>query len=253
MNHSSSRHARPFALASSARSWAARLLVGASLVGAVACSGSEEEPVMPAEDTSVTFVGKLSTSSAAVAVVTGTKVDASGASEAAVYLCDGVKTSTWYFGAVKAGVIDAQNSDGKTFHGTVAGEAIAGQIETPDQGAVDVSVSRATGVAGLYLVKHAGSKADGFSSENAHLEGEFASDANGMTATGTLTPSSGAPIAFSGKVQTFGDSEGAASWIVQADGSVHGSVSNTAGGGNCSVWKKIASLVNGVYCGYIGL
>jgi hypothetical protein len=197
------------------------------------CSSSEPQP------SSTIFVGALS-SQASVAVVEG----ADGT--ALVYVCDGVQDSAWFFGTRSGDTISAESDDGGTVHATLAGSQISGEIERPGQAAMAFTAPRASGVAGIYLVEQTATHAQGFSATGGALD----ADIIGMTLAGTVQPDDGGQLALTGTVKSFGEASGVATWIVQADGRVSGKVTNTAGGGNCSIWSKIKQVMSGVDCSF---
>ena len=212
----------------------ALLLAALTIVG---CSSGESEPTP-----STVFVGALSSSStASIAVVAG-----NASNETLVYLCDGVQTSEWFIGTSSGNAITAQSEDGGTLQATRSGNQITGSLQLPGQAAVQFSASLATGVAGIYLVEQSATHAQGFSADG----GELDADITGTSLAGTVHERDGAPLALTGNVKSFGEPTGVATWIVQADGSVSGKVTNTAGGGNCSIWSKMKQVMFGVDCSF---
>jgi hypothetical protein len=210
-------------------------LVLATLATTVIGCGASSEPE---PGPSTIFIGQMATTS--IAVVEG----ADGT--ALVYLCDGVQSSAWFFGKLEGNALTATSEDGGTVQATLAGNQITGQVQLPGQAAATFSASRATGVAGIYLVEQSPTQAHGFSA----VGGELDADLTGTAVSGTVRPADGDAIALSGNVKSFGEASGVATWIVQADGSVSGKVTNTAGGGNCSIWSKMKQVMFGVDCSF---
>jgi hypothetical protein len=169
---------------------------------------------------------------------------------AAVYVCDGTGTRIWFFGTITDNVIRAESEAGGVVQATVAGTEVTGTVDIPGMGTVELTATLATGVAGLYLVQESETHAEGFSATGGEIVADLGAGPGGPTVSGTVTPPGGAPIALSGTVQVFGEGT-VATWIVQADGAVTGSVTGTTGAGNCSVWKKIRSLMLGVDCTFL--
>jgi hypothetical protein len=225
---------------------------------AAACSSTESDtpatttPV--AETAPLVYVSTLPEMGAALAIATGTTKAADGTAEAMAYVCDGVSISTWFFGTEKGGVIDATSADGSSFQGTVSGASVTGNVTLSMRASIDFTAPKATGVAGIYLIEHIDARREGYSGERAHLVAEVtSSDALGDRLSGTVTPVDGAPIPLSGTAKSFGSGD-ISTWIVQSDGSVVGTTSDRdglTGGGNCSLWQKIKSLMFGVYCSYL--
>lgn len=203
------------------------------LVAALAACDGAAEPTEP-----TVFVGETSSGDAAVSV-------AVGPAEAVIYLCDGVGTSAWFFGTVNGGLVTAESEAGAAAQATIAGDRITGTVELAG-GSVEFSAPLATGVAGIYLVEQSATRAEGYSATQARLE----ADLTGAVVSGTVTALDGEPVALDGTVTTFGEPTGVATWIVQADGEVKGSVTGTTGGGNCSIWSKIKQVMFGVDCSF---
>lgn len=218
------------ALVSTLRSSCTTLLATA-LVALVGCG--EPEPAA-----SSIYVGEL-----AAATPTSIALLADD-SEVAFYLCDGVSTSAWFFGTRVGDSISAQAGDGSTVQATLAGDQVTGQVTRSGRAALPFTASLATGVAGLFLVEQSATAADGFSAAG----GEIHAEISGAVLTGTVSSASGDAIALAGAVSSFGEPSGIATWIVQPDGRVSGKITNTAGGGNCSIWSKIKQLAFGVDC-----
>ncbi len=207
-------------------------LVLATLVG---CTDAE-----PVASSSV-FVGELAASSTSIAVVAD-----SADGEAAIYVCDGVTIAAWLFGTRSGDAITARGDDGSTLEATIAAGRVTGRLARPGLATVTFSAALADGVAGLYLVKQSGAQADGFSAAGGELHGEVA----GASLSGTVETVDGVSLALRGAASLFGESSGVATWIVQPDGRVSGRITNTAGGGNCSIWAKIKQISFGVHCSF---
>jgi hypothetical protein len=216
------------------------------------CSSSDGETGPDDETaTATSFIGTIPSAGTSIAVVTAPAEDGSAVDQAVVYVCDGVDVEAWYTGSLRAGSIDAESTTGLVAQATVTENEVTGTVELPGKGTVDFSVREATGVAGIYLVEQTSTKASGFSASLAKLQADIAPDAAGFAVTGTITPAGANPVAIEGNGRSFGEAAGVATWIVQADGEVKGSVTNTAGGGNCSIWKKIRSVMTGVDCSFL--
>lgn len=216
--------------------------VSVSLTVALVACASEEAPTP-----SAIFVGEIASPETAIAVLAGAE-GGTASGQAVVYICDGIGTSAWFFGTIDGDAIAAESDDGGAVQARVAGGQVTGTVDLPGQGPVAFSASRATGVAGLFLVEQTATSAEGFSAVGARVDADITAGAGGSTVSGTVTADGAEPVTLQGTVSAFGESAGVASWIVQANGEVKGRVTNTAGGGNCSVWSKIKSLAFGVDC-----
>lgn len=216
-------------------------LAAATMIGC----GDTEEPTEPTVST--IFVGEIASAEAAIAVVADV---GTASSEAAIYLCDGVDTSVWYFGTLTGNVIDAQSDTGALATAMVAGDRVTGTVQLPGQPPVEFSASLASGVAGMYLVEQSAILAEGFSVNGATINADLTAGTDGSTVSGTVTTTNGDPIPLAGTLRFFGEGD-TATWIMQADGNVKGRAKvqceGCFGGGNCSIWQKIKSLATGVH------
>ncbi len=236
----------------SAARWA---LVAVLTAGAVGCGDDEDTTSTPATTqtkASAIYVGEtMLTAQTSVAVVVGT-VDGTTDQEAAVYICDGVASATWFNGTAKAGVLDVTSADGAKVTGTVEGGRVTGRLQVTGAAAVDFSAPVASGIAGLYLVNQSATAGKGYSANGGQIDATI--DASRAVA-GTIKGRDGASTPLAGTVKSFGEESGAATWIVQANGDVKGRATKltstgTAGGGNCSAWSSIKSLAFGVNCSF---
>lgn len=230
------------------------LVAGALSLGTTGCSDDSDATPDAALAASATFVGKTTlTNETSIAVLVGADGSAS-ANTAAVYICDGIATGAWFSGSAKAGQIDATSEAGDTVKAKVEADRVTGQLQLAGKAAVDFTAPRATGIAGIYLVEQTDTAVKGFSATGGKITGTLGAGTP-PTVSGTVEPKGGAPVALSGSVKTFGEAAGVSTWVVQPDGSVSGrstskSRTGTAGGGNCSAWSGIKSLVFGVDCSF---
>jgi hypothetical protein len=194
-----------------------------------------------------TFVGQVSGGKQFIAVVAK-----AGSGEATAYLCDGTRVSTWFFGRASGDTLDLTSSAGRKLHATLGAGRVTGTVELPGGGTRSFRVRRASGVAGIYLVNRSLNRVRGFSSRRARLAATVARAGSGrFSIRGSVTPRGGSAVALQGTGRFLGSLKRSATWIVLGDGRVHGGTpTNTAGGGNCSIWEKIKQIMTGVYCGF---
>lgn len=225
----------------------ARHILGFGLIlgligGLCGCGDSGDDETEPA--TEAVFVGEVSGTQMAIAVVVGAPAgEASG--RATVYVCDGIETSRWFFGTVADDVIAAEADAGAVVQATVTGDQVTGTVDIAGSGPLEFTATLSTGVAGVYLVDQTATGAQGLSASGAELQ----ADIDGATATGTVVLPDGTQSPLAGDLAIFGESEGTASWIVQSDGDVRGSVS-TRRCGRLTLQKVINEVFFGVHCSF---
>ncbi len=221
------------------------LLVAGLIAGAVGCSDDDADtsgtgtPSTTQTQTkaSAIYIGETTLANeTSIAVIVGT-AEGTTDQQAALYVCDGIATGTWFQGTAKAGVLDVTSAEGGTVKGTVESGRVTGRLELAGAAAVDFSAPLATGIAGVYLVNQSAAAGKGYSAAGGQIEATFDTS---RAVSGSIKARDGASTPLTGTLKSFGEESGAATWIVQADGDVKGratkvtaTVTGTAGGGSC--------------------
>ena len=199
------------------------------------------------------YVGTIPTTGAYVAVVADPLKRGATRRGVLIYVCDGQGLSAWFPGFTTGNVIDI-TSKGRHVHATVSQNRAVGTLRLGGGQTLQFVAGRATGLAGLYLVKHSIGHTEGASAAGFALRATVTqSGPSTFHINGTVTPQGGSShrldrtARFSGPVKKF------STWIIPATGGIKGQAktpTNTAGGGNCSIWSKIKQLTFGVFCGF---
>jgi hypothetical protein len=199
------------------------------------------------------YVGAIPTTGAYVAVVADPLKRRATKRGVLVYVCDGQGLSAWFPGFAAGNVIDI-TSKGRHVHATVSQNRAVGTLRLGGGQTLHFVAGRATGLAGLYLVRHSIGQTEGASAAGFALRATVTQTGSStFHINGTVTPHGGSShrldrtATFSGPVKKF------STWIIPANGEVKGEAktpTNTAGGGNCSIWSKIKQLAFGVFCGF---
>jgi hypothetical protein len=172
-----------------------------------------------------TFLGKVTGTSALVAVVAAPPAGKEKRQDVTIYLSDGSKLSELLAGPVERNSFAAATDDRDAqVKGELNGNSVKGTITLPDGKTVRYQASRATGAAGLYdLTVSPKGKISGASATGIGLTGKAALEADGA---GTLKLADGTRHKFD-VTENAGDSElglrfGELRVIVLGDGELRG-------------------------------
>jgi hypothetical protein len=215
-------------------SFAGVVLVLASFAGCGGDDGDDSDGENQPRPVAGTFVGKVSSSQAFVAVVAAPPAKGKDRRDVTAFVCDAERACGWFRGSASGNRFVAKHAggDGRAT-GRLSGKAATGSVKLPDGDTLRYRAAQATAASGVYelTVSKAG-KLQGASATGVALKGELRLPPAG---SGKIKLADGTRLNFRVTGNRAGDTArlqpGQVRLIVLPNGQVRGAGTSRGGGG----------------------